>query len=142
MNTNKWQKLERKKNLNLIISVYSGATSSHWWPLNEFNQVNIITGSQERAIDQSNNFPSKAPFFKNWWQTLYPVDPLTGSSLLGIPILHCLYIYIYEYKMRLKHKLHYTHTIYNIQDIEKHITRISPIKFEKLNKFREKHYIP
>lgn len=44
--------------------------------------------------------------------------------------------------MRLKHKLQDTHTIYNIQDIEKHITRISPIKFEKLNKFREKHYIP
>ena len=40
--------------------------------------------------------------------------------------------------MRLKHKLQDTHTIYNIQDIEKHITRISPIKFEKLNKFREK----
>lgn len=47
-----------------------------------------------------------------------------------------------KYKMRLKHKLQDTHTIYNIQDIEKHITRISPIKFEKLNKFREKHYIP
>ena len=27
-------------------------------------------------------------------ETLYPVDPLTGSSSLGQPTVHCLYIYL------------------------------------------------
>ena len=50
--------------------------------------------------------------------------------------------YIRKYKIQNEAKAQITRYTYNIQDIEKHITRISPIKFEKLNKFREKHYIP
>ena len=50
--------------------------------------------------------------------------------------------YIQKYKIQNEAKAQITRYTYNIQDIEKHITRISPIKFEKLDKFREKHYIP
>jgi len=58
-------------------------------------------------------------------ETLYPLDPLTGSSLLGIPILHCLYTYYYIYEQTDEQSLNcFTYlesALYNIDQNVQHM---------------------